>query len=69
MLLNTHMRLYLKDFFWKNPMVETVTLNANISLQGRGGVEKSLLRYISTKWMTPKKCCRIFIGHWYDQVH
>ena len=27
--------------------------------RGRG-VEKSVLRYVRTKWMAPNKCCRIF---------
>ena len=25
-----------------------------------GGVEKSVLRYVRTKWMAPNKCCGIF---------
>ena len=32
-------------------------------------VEKLVLRYVSTKWMAPNKCCRIFFEHWYAQVH
>ena len=50
-------------------MAETVTLNAYIRLQRRGGVEKLVLSYIRTKWMAPNKCCGIFFVHWYGQVH
>ena len=58
-----------KRIFWNNPTAETVTLNAQICLQGRQGVEKLVLRYIRTKWMAPNKSCGIFFVHWYDQVH
>ena len=27
-------------------------------------VEKLVLRYVSTKWMAPNKCCGIFYVHW-----
>ena len=56
-------------FFWNKPTSETVTLNAYICLQGRQGVEKLVLRYVRTKWMSPNKCCGIFFVHWYDQVN
>ena len=46
-------------------MVETVTLNAH---KGEG-VEKSVLRYVRTKWMAPNKLGGIFFVHWYGQVH
>ena len=32
------------------------------------GVEKSLIRYVRTKWMAPNKCCGIFFVHWFSQV-
>ena len=37
--------------------------------KGGGRLEKSVLRYVCTKWMTPNKCGRIFFVHWYGQVH
>ena len=46
-------------------MVETVTLNAH---KGKG-VEKSVLRYMRTKWIAPNKLGGIFFVHWYGQVH
>ena len=33
------------------------------------GVEKWIIRYVRTKWMTPNKCCGIFFVHWVGQVH
>ena len=35
----------------------------------RGGVDKSVLRYVYAKWMAPDKFCRIFFMHCYGQVH
>ena len=32
------------------------------------GVEKSVLRYVRTKWMAPNKCGMFFV-HWYGQIH
>ena len=32
-------------------------------------VEKSVIRFIYTKWMTPSKCCGIFFVQWLGQVH
>ena len=32
-------------------------------------IEKSVIRYVRTKWMTPNKCCGIFLVHWSGQVH
>ena len=49
-----------KRIFWNNPAAVAVTLNAYICLQGGEEVEKSVLRYVRTKWMAPKKCCGIF---------
>ena len=37
-------------------------------VQGKG-VEKSVIRYVPTKWVVPKKCCGIFFVHWFGQVH
>ena len=28
------------------------------------GVEKSVIRYVRTKWMAPNKCCGIFFVRW-----
>ena len=36
--------------------------------RGRG-VEKSVIRYVRTKWMAPKKCCGVFFVYWFGQVH
>ena len=33
------------------------------------GVEKSVVRYVRTKWMTPNKFCGIFFVHWFGQAH
>ena len=56
--------IVFKRIFWNNPATETVPLNAYRCLQGRGGLEKLVLRYVSTKWMAPNKCCGIFYVHW-----
>ena len=37
-----------------------VTLDAYLCLQRGRGVEKLVIRYVSTKWMAPNKCCGIF---------
>ena len=29
------------------------------------GVEKLVIRYVRTKWMTPNKCFGIFVVHWF----
>ena len=29
------------------------------------GVEKSVIRYVRTKWMAPNKCFGIFVVHWF----
>ena len=34
-----------------------------------GGVEKSVIKYVRTKWMAPNKYCGIFFVHWSGQVH
>ena len=37
---------------------------------GRGeGVEKSVIRYVRTKWMALNKCCGRFFVHCFSQVH
>ena len=36
---------------------------------GGTGVEKSVIRYVRTKWMAPDKCCGIFFVHCSGQVH
>ena len=33
------------------------------------GIEKSVIRYVRTKWMAPDKCCGIFFVHWSGQIH
>ena len=33
------------------------------------GVEKSVTRYVRTKWITRNKCCGIFFVYWFGQVH
>ena len=33
------------------------------------GVEKSVIRYVRTKWMAPNKFRGIFFMHWLSQVH
>ena len=43
----------------------TVTLNWYICLQGGGGIEKSVLKYVRTKWVASNKCCGIFFAHWF----
>ena len=40
----------------------------HILTSGRG-VEKSVLRKVLAKWMTPNKCCGIFFEHWSGQIH
>ena len=37
--------------------------------EGGGGVEKSVIKYVRTKWMAPNKYCGIFFVHWSGQVH
>ena len=37
-------------------------------LASENGIEKSVLRYVRTKWIAPSKYC-IFFVHWYSQVH
>ena len=32
-------------------------------------IEKSVIRYVSTKWMAPNKCCGIFFVQWSGQMH
>ena len=31
--------------------------------------EKSIIRYVRTKWMVRNKCCRMFFMHWFAQIH
>ena len=33
------------------------------------GVEKSVIRYLRTKWIAPNKFCEIFFIHWFSQIH
>ena len=40
----------------------------NMRTSGRE-VEKSVIRYVRTKWMAPDKCSGIFFVHWSGQVH
>ena len=41
-----------------------------IHIRARGrGVEKSVIRYVRTKWIAPNKCCGILFVHWSGQVH
>ena len=35
----------------------------------RGGVEKSVIKYVRTKWMAPNKHCGMFFVHCSCQVH
>ena len=35
----------------------------------RRELEKLVIRYVRTKWMTPDKCCGIFFVHWPGQVY
>ena len=37
-------------------------------VQGEG-VEKTVIRYVRTKWIAPSKCYGIFFVHWFDQIH
>ena len=32
------------------------------------GVEKSVIRFVRTKWMTPNKCSGMLFAHWSGQV-
>ena len=61
--------IVFKRIFWTKPMAESFTLNAHICLQGRGRVEKLVLRQVGTKWITSNKYCGIFFVYWYGQVH
>ena len=33
------------------------------------GLEKSVLRYVRTKWISTNKCCGKFFMYWSDEVH
>ena len=35
----------------------------------REWVEKSVIRYVCTKWMAPDKFCGIFFVDWFGQAH
>ena len=48
--------------------MEGVTQNVYSHVLGEG-VERSVMRYVRTKWMAPSKCCGIFFVHWFGQVH
>ena len=40
-----------------------------VKMRTGGGVEKSVIRYVRTKWMDANKCCGIFFVRWFGQVH
>ena len=48
----------LKRTFWNNSTAVSYSKWIHIPTKGRG-VEKSVLKYIHTKWMAPSKCCGI----------
>ena len=33
------------------------------------GVERSVIRYVRTKWMAPSKFCGMFLMRWFGQAH
>ena len=33
-----------------------------------GGVEKSVIKYVRTKWMAPNNCCGISFVYWSGQL-
>ena len=61
-------RVLLFVFWLRNrPSIKYVR-NCAGAYRGRG-VEKSVIRYVRTKWMAPKKCCGVFFVYWFGQVH
>ena len=51
---------------WNHMRKRGVTLNAYIFVRG---LEKSVVKYVRTKWMAPSKYCEIFFVHWPGQTH
>ena len=45
---------------WNHIRKRGITLNAYICVKVVIGLEKSVVRYVRTKWMAPNKCCEIF---------
>ena len=59
-LFTTQLSLYaivFKRIFWNNPTAETCVH----MLTRERWVEKSVLRYVRTKWMAADKCCGMFL--------
>ena len=51
---------------WNHMRKRGVTLNAYIFVRG---LEKSVVKYVRTKWMAPSKYCEILFVHWLGQTH
>ena len=58
-LFKAYLRLCLKEFFGTTIRQNNYSKCVHMLTRGRG-VEKLVLRYVRTKWMTPNKCCGIF---------
>ena len=59
-LFTTQLSLYaivFKRIFWNNPTAETCVH----MLTRERWVEKSVLRYVRTKWMAADECCGMFL--------
>ena len=64
-------------FFWlrNRPLITYATGGMEgghpkyVQVRTGGGVDKSVMRYIRTKWMASNKCYRIIFVQWFGQVH
>ena len=61
-------RTLLFGFWLRNRPYIMYVRNCTCAYRG-WGVEKSVIRYVHTKWMAPSKCCGIFFVYWFDQIH